>query len=494
MAAVCVLRPLQLSRLIGRGRPLLTRPDLTRPMSGAVTSHSPQQGHDSDKTVFWIPRAGLAYRSGPRGTASQPLSDPATADSYTPSNVAATSANVAIDAADLVDIDDAGRCLRVQWRDGSESLYPFVWLRDNCQCPDCFLGTPTFVRTLVLRDLDVDTSVRAYEVSPDGGELSVTWSDGHQSTDPAEWLLVRSFRTEEQRKRSEEHRVKRHHWNAEQMAGKVPQAEYQHVLDSEPARLELLLALERYGLVVLKNCGSEQGQVLKLMQAIGFPHLTHYGTTFTVTPKADPINLGYTTKRLNMHADLPYYEQQPQVQLIHYQRQYRGDGGRSEFADALHVAEELRREHPDAYRALADTPVDWVNVTLSGETGRSHHKLLRAPVLQEDTEGNLVSLRFSQAQRDSFFGVPLALVERWYRAFALFNRLVNSERYKVAFLPEEGDMVMFDNTRLMHGREDFEIPEQAMQRRLESGYMGLDDVRDHRRTLQHRLGKNEYCL
>ncbi|XP_043222921.1 gamma-butyrobetaine dioxygenase-like [Amphibalanus amphitrite] len=487
-----VSAPRALCRLAGRVRPALSRPDLTRSLSGVTATQIQRPSVRSGTALLRVPRTGLATRSGPRATASQPLSDPVSAPSADAASVG--SLDVAIDAADLVATDEAGRCLRVQWRDGSESLYPFVWLRDNCQCSACFLGHPTFVRSLVLRDLDVNTSVEACRVTSDGSELSVTWSDGHQGTYAAEWLLLRSFRPEERRRRREEHSVEKSHWNASQMSGKLPKADFQQVLDSEPARLALLLALERYGLVVLQNCGSESGQVLKLIQAIGYPHTTHYGTTFKVTTKADPINIAYTTKRLNMHADLPYYEQQPQVQLLHYQRQHGGGGGRSEFADALHVAAELRRLQPEAYRVLADTPVDWVNVTLPGETGRSHHKLYRAPVLQEDAEGRLVGLRFSQAQRDSFFGVPLGVVDRWYRAFALFNRMLNDEEYKVSFLPQQGDMVMFDNTRLTHGREDFEWPEQATQRCLEGGYIGLDDIRDHRRTLQHRLGRNEFGL
>lgn len=54
---------------------------------------------------------------------------------------------------------DAGHFVRVEWEDGSESRYPCVWLRDNCQCPHCFLRSAR-ARRLVLEDLDVNIVVK----------------------------------------------------------------------------------------------------------------------------------------------------------------------------------------------------------------------------------------------------------------------------------------------------------------------------------------------
>ncbi|KAK3849791.1 hypothetical protein Pcinc_043470 [Petrolisthes cinctipes] len=28
--------------------------------------------------------------------------------------------------------------LQVEWDDGGSDMYPYVWLRDNCPCSDCF--------------------------------------------------------------------------------------------------------------------------------------------------------------------------------------------------------------------------------------------------------------------------------------------------------------------------------------------------------------------
>lgn len=54
---------------------------------------------------------------------------------------------------------DEGHLLCVQWEDGSESSYPCVWLRDNCQCPLCFLPSAG-ARRLLFEDLDVNIVVK----------------------------------------------------------------------------------------------------------------------------------------------------------------------------------------------------------------------------------------------------------------------------------------------------------------------------------------------
>ena len=56
------------------------------------------------------------------------------------------------------------RLLQVEWEDGSCSLYPFTWLRDNCQCPLCTLQSAQ-ARSLPLSQLDVHTGVDSVQVT-----------------------------------------------------------------------------------------------------------------------------------------------------------------------------------------------------------------------------------------------------------------------------------------------------------------------------------------
>ena len=59
------------------------------------------------------------------------------------------------------------RLVEVAWEDGGCSLYPFTWLRDNCQCPLCTLDSAQ-ARKLLLTNFDINTGVDAVELTSDG--------------------------------------------------------------------------------------------------------------------------------------------------------------------------------------------------------------------------------------------------------------------------------------------------------------------------------------
>lgn len=58
------------------------------------------------------------------------------------------------------------RMVQVDWEDGGHSLYPFTWLRDNCQCPMCMLESAQ-ARKLLMSQVDVNTGVDSVEVTKD---------------------------------------------------------------------------------------------------------------------------------------------------------------------------------------------------------------------------------------------------------------------------------------------------------------------------------------
>lgn len=61
---------------------------------------------------------------------------------------------------------DEERLVEVKWEDGGQSLYPFTWLRDNCQCSLCTLQSAQ-ARKLLMSDLDVHTDIDVVEVTND---------------------------------------------------------------------------------------------------------------------------------------------------------------------------------------------------------------------------------------------------------------------------------------------------------------------------------------
>ena len=61
------------------------------------------------------------------------------------------------------DIKPTSQNISIHWGDGRHDEYPVVWLRDNCQCSECY-NKAARNRMLLMQDLDVNVSPE--KVSP----------------------------------------------------------------------------------------------------------------------------------------------------------------------------------------------------------------------------------------------------------------------------------------------------------------------------------------
>nr|XP_040061038.1 gamma-butyrobetaine dioxygenase isoform X2 [Gasterosteus aculeatus aculeatus]XP_040061047.1 gamma-butyrobetaine dioxygenase isoform X2 [Gasterosteus aculeatus aculeatus]XP_040061056.1 gamma-butyrobetaine dioxygenase isoform X2 [Gasterosteus aculeatus aculeatus] len=251
---------------------------------------------------------------------------------------------------------DEERMVEVEWEGGGHSLYPFTWLRDNCQCPLCTLDSAQ-ARKLSMLDLDVHTGLDAVEVTNDN-KVSVLWPDRHTSAFDADWLKRRCFSAAARRASREELFLnQRHYWDSEL---RVPTADFQEVLRDDRAALDWLLALRRVGVVHLTGAATERGAVARLAERVGYLRLTFYGHTWQVQDKPMANNVAYTSGKLGLHTDYPAMHFAPGVQFLHCISAAE-EGGESEMVDGFHMAELLRREDPEAFRTLCSVHVDFTD-------------------------------------------------------------------------------------------------------------------------------------
>jgi gamma-butyrobetaine dioxygenase len=85
--------------------------------------------------------------------------------------------------------------------------------------------------------------------------------------------------------------------------------------------------------------------------------------------------------------------------------------------------------------------------------------------------------------------VPLFTPQRldaYYRARQLFDHRLRAPDFEIRFLLGAGELVMFDNCRLLHGRTAFD-PSQGL-RHLQGCYIDLDGPRSLYRVMRRRLG------
>jgi DUF971 family protein len=69
--------------------------------------------------------------------------------------------------------------LRVTWADGHAGLYPFRYLRVNCQCAGC---VDEWTRKLLVDVERIPAGVTPTEIRPVGRyAVHIVWSDGHST-------------------------------------------------------------------------------------------------------------------------------------------------------------------------------------------------------------------------------------------------------------------------------------------------------------------------
>ncbi|KAJ0056746.1 hypothetical protein NL108_014179 [Boleophthalmus pectinirostris] len=372
----------------------------------------------------------------------------------------------------------AERLLQVEWEEGGHSLYPFTWLRDNCQCPRCTLQS-ALARKLLVGDLDVNIGVDSVELTSDN-KVSVVWQDQHSSVFDCDWLKRRCFSAAARRAVQEELFLnERVHWGS---SLRVPTAHFEEVLQDDRAALAWLLALRRIGVVLLQGAPQEPGHVARLAERIGYLRLTFYGHTFKVQDKPMANNVAYTAEKCSFHTDYPALHHPPGIQFLHCISQA-ARGGENLLVDGFHIAEKLRAEDPEAFHSLSTLSIDFTD---TGSDYCPFRLQSKHRVIHVNSEGKVTRINLNNATRDSVLDLRLEQVQPFYRALKALEDMMNREDNMVTLRMEPGDILTFDNWRLLHARTAFEsFPERP--RFLEGCYLDWDEVMSRLRILRHHL-------
>jgi gamma-butyrobetaine dioxygenase len=169
----------------------------------------------------------------------------------------------------------------------------------------------------------------------------------------------------------------------------------------------------------------------------------------------------------------------PGIQLLQC-LQNETDGGLSTLADSLAVAEQVRRENPQGFALLASVPLRFEH------RDADTHLVSIKPMIELDGNGNMLGVHYSPRLED----IPLmseADTRLYQRARSRMSELFSDPRYELRFKLMPGQMMMFDNNRVVHGRSAFD-PAQG-RRQLQGCYIDRDAVRSRFLVLERKHGR-----
>ncbi len=224
---------------------------------------------------------------------------------------------------------------------GEISRFPFVWLRDNCTCPSCFHAKSSS-RLTSFSGLDLDDTIVAAEqvtasvqdtrlgrqqgsestLPPPSPALRLSWSSGHESVFPLQWLAERCFSQKQQQRRSkgmdtfallETTGLGDGESDAgavpipgarEAQARRIPRFRFEDLTDeSDPqAMLGWCHALQKYGVAIVET-DNHAGVLKHFTQLFGFREWCSYGASqplprLALFPAPSPLTRVYSTCRV----------------------------------------------------------------------------------------------------------------------------------------------------------------------------------------------------
>ena len=180
---------------------------------------------------------------------------------------------------------DSNGMLHVTWNNNTVNRYPFVYLRDICQCQECFHESSLQRSFDTVGRLKMDIQPYRVDVLQNGEEISVTWPDEHVSVFKSEWLHSRRL-TEEQAASKRPSTLNREgviFWNADQLQGKIPRHDFTELIEDDRKLYEWLHSLHSVGIALVTNTPLQANEGYKLCERVGYHKTTHYGyVTFRV--------------------------------------------------------------------------------------------------------------------------------------------------------------------------------------------------------------------
>ena len=371
----------------------------------------------------------------------------------------------------LEDFSFTDNQLCINWSDGRTSQLAAIWLRDHCQMPKS-RDPASGQRLLNITDIPID--VRIASVTHNNNTLSVDFApDSHQSEFSLSWLQDNCYCLNRQLDDRSESAKKL--WQKNTFEGKLPRCSYDQFCDSPESKISALQSFKDFGFVILDDVPCQEGQVLKVINQFGFVRETNYGPLFEVRTTVNANNLAFTNLGLGCHLDNPYRDPVPGIQLLHC-LQSSTSGGESILQDGFMAASILRDENPRHFETLC---TQWINYRFQDGKTDLHS---RVPMFETNERNEIIKVRYNNRSIGTLKLDP-DQITKFYAAYRHYAEIIERDTLQIQFKLNPGELMMFDNTRVMHARKAYS---KGGVRHLQGAYSDLDGLYSTLSTLQQK--------
>lgn len=337
-----------------------------------------------------------------------------------------------------------------------------LWLRERTQDPD---QLEPLTQQRLFDSHAIDAELTLQHAKPLGNSsVSLTFSDGHEEVYDLISLAdeihgTTSFPVAEP-------------WDA-RLDQSALRFDWLRVINDDDYFKASLSAYLRFGYIILYNVPSDPERILEVGSYFGYVKETNFGRYFEVYSRPDGNDLAYRSVALGAHTDNPYRNPVPGIQLLHCLVN-ETTGGLSTLADSLKVLEQLRAETPEGYELLKSMPVRFRFVDAGTEL------TTQRTMIQTNDDGHPTGVHYSP-RLDALPLLSDSETRVFHRARQRLGELFSDPTYEARFALNGGELMMFDNSRVLHGRTSYD-PNEG-HRHLQGCYLDADGPRERYASL-----------
>ena len=380
-----------------------------------------------------------------------------------------------------IEHDNDSRILKIRWHDGRDSSFAYIWLRHYCNYP--VLGRAEQKDDASCKIPEPPTLPSIRSVNLEDSQIFINWAhDQNRTKHPLQLLRGHSLRKSNQRNSLKLPTL----WNGNE-ARQFGWFEFDDIKHPD-SLLRLFHRLRSHGLALVRNLPTETNTLFDIAAHFGPIRRTHFGEIFDIRSlppdqKGTGANIGATAANSQApHMDEGWRHGPPGISFFHCLKSHK-KGGASQFVDGIAAAEKLREFSPESFNFLSNIPL-----LMAAERNPQERFRNRGRVIVTDHDDIVRGVRVSDRNFPPIDYLPDNQVETAYQAMHDFAQCVYAEERVFEHLLKPGELVIFDNHRVLHARRAFDPA--AGERWIQQLSVDREEFHNVYRQLAERLGDN----
>ncbi|KIX02265.1 uncharacterized protein Z518_08204 [Rhinocladiella mackenziei CBS 650.93] len=364
-----------------------------------------------------------------------------------------------------------------------------ILARDACRCSKC-IDPSDRQRQFSYANIPTNISFRDITHVPGKNDTLVRWlhdAEPHEPGDPSIFTeatianLKNEFRN---RTRWAVYDRPQKLWDAESFRRETTRIEFNDYMNDRPSLAAAVHLLWRDGLVFIDGVPESESSVAAIVNRIGPLMQTFYGPTWDVRSVPNAKNVAYTSKYLGFHMDLLYMRDPPGFQFLHYVHNS-SEGGESRFADTFRAVDTLYTENKAHVHTLTHNEVRYEYDNDGFFYSDSKPTILRRSKLNLPSRNPIGAVHPTLMREVGhvFWSPPFVgnlsphlgheQLVKFVTASKAFADILERPENVVEEKMDSGTCVIFDNLRIVHARNAFDL--NSGRRWLRGAYLNRQD-------------------